>query len=544
MMKTRCLLYLAFFFLLLSCSRLEDDKDMHIFRYNEAAGISSLDPAFARDLANIWACNQLYEGLVTLDDHLKIKPSVAKSWEINEDGTFYTFRLRDDVFFHDHPVFEGGKGRKVTAYDFEYSFRRIISTAVASPGAWVFNNVAEDGFKALNDSTFIIRLKQAFTPFLGLLAMQYCSVVPREVVEKYGRDFRKHPVGCGPFLFTYWKEGVKMVLRKNPHYFVFDAEGNRLPYLDAVSVTFLIDKQSAFLQFIQGKLDFMSGIDASYKDELLTPEGKLNPAYCDRFYLLTQSYLNTEYLGIMVDNAIGGEKDAPLHNRLIRQAIAYGFDRDKMMRYLRNNIGMPGHGGIIPAGLPAFDTTYSYGYACDLNKTAILLKQAGYPGGMGLPPITITTSADYLDLCKYIQHELMQSGIELKIEVSPPAAIREMKAQAKIPFFRASWIADYPDEENYLSMFYSLNFCPAGPNYTHYSNTEFDRLYEHSLSLIDDEERYALYRQMDSLVMAEAPVIILFYDEVLRFVSRDISGLGSNPVNLLDLVHVKKTIKP
>ena len=346
---------------LTACKRYSEDEGLSIFRYNEAAGITSMDPAYARDLANIWACNQIFDGLVKLNDDLGVEPSVARSWEISEDGLTYTFTLRNDVYFHPDEAFAEKNGRKVTAHDFEYSFYRILNPELAVPGAWVFNNVADNGFLALNDSCFIIQLEQPFMPFLGLLSMQYCNVVPQEVVAYYGKDFRKHPVGCGPFQFKYWKEGVKLVLHRNPRYYEQDEEGTSLPYLDAVAVTFLIDKQSAFLQFVQGKIDFLSGIDASYKDELLTPEGRLNPAYADKIYLLREPYLNTEYLGIMVDTSMHEPEYNPLKNKLIRQAINVGFDRVKMMRYLRNNIGIPGHGGIIPAGMPAFDQDMSYG---------------------------------------------------------------------------------------------------------------------------------------------------------------------------------------
>jgi peptide/nickel transport system substrate-binding protein len=526
--------------LLLGCARDDQSGDLKIFRYNEAAGISSLDPAFARDLANIWACNQIFDGLVKLDDDLNVLPSIARSWEISEDALQYTFYLRDDVYFHDNEAFAGGNGRKVTAYDVEYSFYRILDPDVSSPGLWVFNLVADSGFKALNDSVFIIRLKQAFMPFLGLLSMQYCNVVAREAVDYYGKDFRTNPVGCGPFKLQYWKEGVKLVMRRNPSWYEYDIEGRQLPYLDAVAITFLIDKQSAFLQLVQDKIDFLSGIDASYKDELLTPDGKLNPAYSDRIYLLREPYLNTEYLGIMVDPDITNVENNPLKNKLVRQAISYGFDRVKMMRYLRNNIGIPGEQGIIPAGMPAYDSLAPYGYGYDPELAASLLAEAGYPEGKDLPPITLTTSSEYLDLCKYIQHELMLSGIDIRISVSPPAAIKEMKAQAKIPFFRASWIADYPDAENYLSLFYSRNFSPAGPNYTHYASGTFDELYTSSLSMINDSMRHRLYRSMDAMVMQEAAVVILFYDEVLRFTRHGVKGLGSNPVNLLDLSRVNK----
>jgi peptide/nickel transport system substrate-binding protein len=115
-----------------------------------------------------------------------------------------------------------------------------------------------------------------------------------------------------------------------------------------------------------------------------------------------------------------------------------------------------------------------------------------------------------------------------------------MVAQSKVNFFRGSWIADYPDAENYLSLFYTPNFCPAGPNYTHFSSVEFDSLYRQSMNESDDSLRGLLYMQMDKLLTDEAPVVVLYYDEVLRFSRKNISGLGSNPLNLLNLKNVKK----
>jgi len=519
----------------------KDEKS--IFVYNEAVGISSLDPAFAKNLANIWACNQLYNGLVGLDDKLRVVPAIAESWEISPDGRIYTFHLRDDVFFHDDDAFKNGRGRKVVAQDVLYSFRRLFNPVIASPGAWVFNNVGlideTPAFNAPNDSTFMIRLKHSFPPFLAILSMKYCSIIPREAIDRYGDDFRKHPVGTGPFRFRMWKEGVKLVLRKNPHYFEFD-DGQRLPYLDGVAVTFLKDNQSAFLEFVQGKLDFLSGLHPSYKDELLTRSGRLNPKYKDRFKLQTQPYLNTEYLGILIDSNIQIVRESPLSLMKLRQAINYGFDRAKMIRYLRNGIGTPGIYGIIPEGLPSFDTTASVGYNYRPDISRKLLREAGFPDGEGLPDINLHTTSEYLDLCKFIQHQLSEVGIPIRIEVHPGGALREMKAQAKLNFFRASWIADYPDAENYLSLFYSKNFCPDGPNYTHFSSTKVDSLYEQSLKIMEDTSRIRLYRKINEIVMQEAPVVILYYDQVLRFSQKNITGLGSNPINLLDLRRVKK----
>ena len=546
-MKISSLIIFIFsFFLISSCSRNDaDDKNKTVFRYNESAGIASLDPAYARDQACIWATNQIYNGLVQLDDRLEILPCIARSWNISNGGLIYSFHLRNDVFFHDNELFKNGKGRKVTASDFVYSFNRIIDPEIASPGAWIFNNVNDlltdnkFNFKALNDTTLLICLKNPSPPFLGLLSMQYCSVVPKEIVEHYGKDFRKHSIGTGPFKFKMWKEGVKLVLVKNENYFEFDGK-NRLPYLDAVAITFNTDKQSVFLEFLKGNIDFLNSIDPAYKDELLTKNGKLNPKYKDKYNLLTQPYLNTEYLGFLVDSLPASHEKNPLLDKNVRKAINYGFDRKKMMKYLRNNIGIPGVYGFIPLGMPSFDSTKMKGYDYDPELSKKLLSEAGFPNGEGLPEITLSTTATYLDLCEYMQQQLSEIGIKIKIDVNPPATLREMIAKSKLTFFRGSWIADYPDAENYLSLFYSKNFCPVGPNYTHFSNRTFDELFEKAQNEIDDTVRYKYYREMDSIVIEEAPAVVLYYDQVLRFYQKNIIGFTSNPMNLLNLKRVKK----
>lgn len=533
--------------LLVSCGvNSTDNSDKTVFKYNEAVGIVSLDPAFAKDQACIWACNQIYNGLVQLDDDLEVLPCIAKSWDVSDSGKLYTFHLRTDVFFHDHELFKNGKGRKVTASDFVYSFGRIIDPKMASPGAWIFNNVNDSfdynnfNFKALNDTTLLISLSSPFPPFLSLLSMQYCSVIPKEIVDYYGKDYRKNPIGTGPFKFKMWKEGVKLVLVKNENYFEFDGD-QQLPYLDAVSISFIVDKQSVFLEFLKGNIDFLNSIDPSYKDVLLTRKGTLNQKYCDQFTLLTEPYLNTEYLGFLVDTTSEIYNSNPCSIKAIRQAINYGFDRRKMMKYLRNNIGSPGVYGFIPVGMPSFDSVQMKGYEYNPEKVRQLLAEAGYPNGEGLPEITLSTSATYLDLCEYLQQQLSDFGIKIRMEVNPPATLREMVANSKLPFFRGSWIADYPDAENYLSLFYSKNFCPKGPNYTHFSHPEFDKLYEMAQYETNDSIRYYYYIEMNKIVMDEAPVVVLYYDQVLRFCQKNISGLTSNPMNLLTLKRVKKS---
>lgn len=528
--------------ILFSCSGKEQAR-RNIFRYNESKGIPTLDPAFARNQTIIWPVNQLFNGLVQLDEKLQVRPCIAHRWEISEDGKEYTFYLRRDVFFHDHPQFPDGRGRVVTAADFVYSMNRIIDQQLASPGAWIFNSVNRqapaglNGFEAVNDTTFGIHLTRPFPAFLGILSMPYCHVVPHEVIEKLGPDFRKEPVGTGPFRFKYWREDEKLVLVRNDRYFERDKTGERLPYLDAINISFTRDKQSEFMEFMMGRLDFLSGLHPVYKDELITRGGKLNPAYSGQIKMITEPYLNTEYLGFMVDPEQDAVQNSPVLIREVRQAINVGFDRHKMMRYLRNNIGRPASAGFVPEGMPSYSAEAVKGYKYDPDMARELLAIAGYPNGSGLESITLTTTSDYQDLCEYIQHELSEVGIRLDIEVNTGASFRSRMANSQLEFFRGSWIADYPDAENYLSLFYSMNFSPTGPNYTHFSHPEYDRLFEESLMTLDDSARYAKYHELDRIIVKEAVIVPLYYDQVVRFIPESLSGLGSNPMNLLHLKH-------
>jgi peptide/nickel transport system substrate-binding protein len=523
---------------LLSCNN-DHSSTKKVFRYNEFSNIATLDPAFAKNQSVIWAVHQLFNTIVETDAALNIVPSLAYRWEVSDDRLLYTFYLRNDVFFHDNDAFEGGRGRKMTAQDVEYSLKRITDTKTASSGAWIFNNRVDsmNGFHALNDSVFQLKLATPFTPVLGLLSMQYCSVVPREVVEKHGKDFRNHPCGTGPFVFKSWEEGQALIMVKNENYFEKDSQGYRLPYIDAIKTTFYTNKATEFLLFRQGNLDFINDIDASFKDEVLNKKGMLKNEWKNKIVLSKHPYLNTEYLGILVDSNNAIVKSSPLRRRQIRQAINYGFDRNKMMMYLRNSIGIPAHSGFVPAGLPSFDSASVKGYHYDPVKARQLLRQAGFPGGSGLPPIKLLTISVYSELASFIAKELEGVGIKLQVEVVQKGLLLEQTAKSQALFFRASWIADYPDAENYLGVFYGKN--PAPPNYTRYHNPTYDALYERALLETNDSVRNNLYRQMDRMIVNDAPVVTLWYDEVIRLVQPYVRDFQPNGLNLLELRRVK-----
>jgi peptide/nickel transport system substrate-binding protein len=525
-----CILFTVF----ICCSN-DTSSGKKIFRYNEATNIATLDPAFAKNQSIIWAVHQLFNTLVETNEKLEIVPSIAWRWDVSHDRTVYTFHLRQDVFFHDDPAFNGGKGRRVTAADVTYSLKRIVDPSTASSGAWIFNNRVDPvaGFTTINDSTFQLKLLRPFTPILGLMSMQYCSIVPVEAIERYGKDFRNHPVGTGPFRFSSWEEGQALIMLKNVQYFEQDKSGNRLPFLDAIKVSFFDNKATEFLLFRQGQLDFINDIDASFKDEVLSKKGTLKKEWKDKIVLSKHPYLNTEYLGILVDSSLATVEKSPLRIKKVRQAMNYGFDRRKMMMYLRNSIGTPAESGFVPAGLPAFDSSVVKGYHYDPAKARQLLKEAGFPGGRGLPPIKLLTIPVYADLGSFIAKELEEIGMQVQVEVVQKSFLLEQTAKSQAAFFRGSWIADYPDAENYLSVFYGKN--PAPPNYTRYQNPRFDALYEEALLVTNDSIRQTLYQQMDQLIVNDAPVIPLWYDEVIRLVNPKLRGFHANGLNLLEL---------
>ena len=522
---------------LFSCqqSSINSSSDRKIFRYNQFTGITSLDPAFSKDQATMWATHQIFDGLVEVNEKLEVVPCIAKSWEMSDDGKTYTFHLHTNVYFHNHEIFPNGKGRKVVASDFIYSFNRLLDDNVASPGAWLVRGKVDDvnPYQAPNDSTLIVQLKIPYRPFLGVLTLPYFSVVPKEIVAHYGKDFRVNPVGSGPFTFKLWDEIKVLFLNKNEQYFMTDTEGNQLPYLDGIKVSFINDRKSEFEAFKQGQLEFMSGIDPAYKDMILSPNGELRDEFKAEIDLFKLPYLNTEYLGFSLKN----QNNKAIGNKLVRQAIHMGFDREKMIRYLRNGSGTPAHAGMIPEGLPSYNPNVVKGYKYDIEKAKALLKEAGYENGEGVGEIVLNTSSGYIDMCTFIAKALEDIGLTVKVEMMEAGLQRELMVKNELDFFRGSWIADFPDGENYLALFYGENGAP--PNYTFFKNDKFDELYKKAVQTAEPEVYIPMYQEMEQIMLEEAPVVPLYYDEAVRFVRKSVTGLPNNAMNLLDLKTVR-----
>jgi peptide/nickel transport system substrate-binding protein len=520
--------------LLGGCGPHATDRHANVFRYNQAEGVTSLDPAQARNLENIWACDQLFDGLVEMDADLVVRPSIARDWTVEENGQRYTFHLRSDVRFHPCPCFPGGEGRRVVSEDVRYSLERLRDPRTASPGRWILEHVmpGEQGIAAPDDSTLVVRLQRSFPPFLGMLTMVYASVVPREAVDHHGADFRRRPVGAGPFRFFHWEEGVKLVLHRNDRYHQRDAQGAPLPYLDGVVVSFVRDRNAEYLSLLKGELDMMSGADGAFLSDLLDPLGRVKERHTGRVRVERVPALATDYLGFHLEDNGPWAADPRL-----RQSLNFALDRQRLVTHLFKGIGSPAR-GMLPPGLPGASAA---GFHHDPAKARQLLADAGFPAGKGLPPLTMTVTASYLELCELVQHDLAAFGIDVRIEVVPLSTHKEGTANGEFPFFRKNWIADYPDAENFLMLFASANRAPAGPNYTRFADPRYDAWYTAALATVDDSARIALYQRMDSMLIAQAPAVFLFHPDVVRFISPGVEGLRADPMNQLDLRRVRKT---
>lgn len=516
-----------------------------VLRYNESAGISYLDPAYAARFEDGWAIGHIFNGLVQFNNDLSVIPCIASRWEMAEDGLTYTFYLRSDVVFHDDAVFKNGKGRRVVASDFVNSFFRICDPETASPGQYIFQNVntfkkgSTNGFFAENDSTFKIYLSKPQSDFLMKLTLPFCSVVPIEAIDEYDEDFREHPVGTGPFKFKLWQEDVKLVLVKNENYFEKDEKGVSLPYVDAISVSFMANKTVEIGEFIKGKLDFISGFHPSIQTNLLSQNGKLRPEHSDKLKLIRSPWLKTDYIGILVDQEQELTKQSALRSREIRRAVNYSIDKKGLVKYFRSGIGIAAESGFIPQGMPGYDAIKIEGFTYNPEKAKELLFESGLNLTEEEKQITLLALREYKELCEYIKKELEEIGLQITIELVPASVFKQRIAQYQSNFFRKSWTGDYPDALNFMQLFYSKNESPKGPNYTHFKNTFFDNLYEEAMQSQNNEERLKLFHEMEQIIFEEAPVIPLFYDESIRISQNNISGLTPNAMNSLDLKRVK-----
>lgn len=529
----------------------------HVFQYNEDVSVMTLDPAFIKSQSEIWIGAQLYEGLVGLDSNLKPVPALAKRWEISENGNVYKFVIPKNLYFTfcNPEVWGNVKTSKIALKptDVAYSFYRILDPKTASPGSWIFNDkINMPDFQKFsyselwknpkspiyveNDSTLRIKLKSPFSAFLSLLATNYAWVIPEMTKTWKSGELGRKPVGTGPFFLRKWEENVKLVMIKNPNYRI-----NGLPNLDAVNVSFIKNKQTAFMQFAAGEFDFFNGIEGSFKDEILEKNGQLKSAYHSKLNAIITPFLNTEYIGFNLEDSLNGKLNL-LTDKYLRKVLNAAVDRTVLIRYLRNGLGEISNGGFVPSTLLGKSNDLNQIQPSE-NEIKLWLTKSGYSQKIKsgkYSELTLTVTSDYLDLAVFLQQSWDKIGVHVGIDIQQAGSIRQLRGQSKLSMFRGSWIADYPDAENYLSCFYSPLFCPNGPNYTHYQNKQYDEWYKSIAFDQNISNRQELINTMNQQLSEDLPVLVLYFDKSLRLSQKWVKGLGNDAANRLDLKRVRK----
>ncbi len=450
----------------------------------------TLDPAKFSGIYAMNVGNNLFDGLVEFDGNLNVVPAIAKIWKISRDHRIYTFMLRDDVSFHN--------GRRVTAEDFVFSFKRILDPQVKSPAASLFANIkgakdyhdgvsdSVDGLRTMGRHTLVIELEKPFAPFLSILAMANAKVLPK---ESLGKGFDTHPVGTGPFRFESWVPGKEIVLAANKSYFKDGPHLDRLRFVIYKNV----DWDRIYADFEAGRLD--QSLVASGEFESVDG-GKADGASPT---LISKPGLNVVYIGMNLD--LEAFKD-----RRVRQAVYHAVDREKIVKESTRWRSLPAK-GILPPGIAGFDP-YFKGYDYDPDKARKLLAEAGYANGRGIPAIELWTVSK-TDRVKNQLQQYRQYLADIGIRVTVKVAENWKDFVARInskqaAMFYAAWYADFPDPDNFL---FTLCHSKSRTNRMNYNNAKIDRMLEAARSEVDYMKRVEQYREIQELVMQDAPVI-------------------------------------
>ena len=507
------------------------------------------------------AIARIYEGLLEYDylaRPYKVKPLLAESLpEISEDGLTYTFKIRKGIYFQDDPCFPEGRGRELVAGDFVYSIKRVADVKNVSSGFWAFNkrikginafqdasksdeptdySLSVEGLQALDDHTLQIQLAEPYPQLLYILAMHYSFAVPREAVEFYRADFVNHPVGTGPYKLVEWKRNSRIEFARNPKWAetgrvetypslgtpeqeaagLLEDAGKQLPFIDRVVQYVIDDATTPWMMFLSGQLG-LSAISRDNWDAVITGDKKLNDSLAKRGVdLISSPTLDIYYIGFNWEDPVVGSSDDPeqdRRNRKLRQALSCAYDFGQMNQFM--NYRLHPIEGPVPSPLAGCLKEPSP-YRFDLEKARRLLAEAGYPGGIDQKTgrrlelaIELGGASTNARQSMELMADMYQKiGIVLKAQYNTwPAFIDKMnRRQAQL--FQLGWVADYPDAENFLQLFYSKNESP-GPNHANYRNAEFDRLYESIRTLQDTPERTEKYEAMANIIVEDSPWIFM-----------------------------------
>ena len=487
-----------------------------VLRYPLTANPTTFDPALVSDGATIDMIQQTYQGLVGWNEKSEVTPVLAKELpKISEDGTVYTFTLRDDVKF--------SNGRAVTAEDFKYAMTRALEPKLNSPVAQTYLNdiVGADvlakgktaelsGVKVINPQTLQITLVAPRAYFLGKLTYPTAYAVAKEEVEKGEKTeggahliTDKNSVGTGPFILDAYIPQSMVSLKANPNYF------GGAPKLSGIERKIILDAKTARNLYESGELDIVTLEKGDYAQDKDNPQVQPEIKQFDRSATFYLGMNQTQY--------------PPFKDKRVRQAVAYAVDKDALVATVLQGVNEKA-GGVLPKGMPGYDPTIT-GMGYDPKKAKALLAEAGFPEGKGLPPLTLTFREKQPDLSKtaeVVKEQLGAVGIPVNLNEMEWGAFLKKTDNREVAFFHMRWGADYLDPQNFLSV---LLTSTAPENRTGYSNPAYDKLCAEADGSTNHEKRLALYNDAEKIVVDDAPWVPIYYQKDLELIKPYVTGI-------------------
>lgn len=553
--------FAAFLFAAVSCSDSSEDLENKKaiggpryggeFRFMSPEKVSSVLPIQAVDIYSQRITSQIFDQLLRLDPTGKtVIPSLAESYTISQDGKTYTFKIRKGVFFHDDDCF-GGDGRELTAQDVKFTFDMACSGLKINEVSWLlidriqgakefnkqtktaFKESGVSGIKAVDNHTLTITLVEPFAGFDKILSYSGFGVFPKEAYDTYGKDLVNHPVGSGPFMLEE-KNDTQIKLKRNPKYWRKDEFGNQLPFLGTITMTYATDKRSELMAFRNQKIDLVLEIPAEEVENVLGSLAEAQAGKTVKHKVDSKQSLSVTFLGLQHNHPA-------FKDPRVRKAFNLAVDRTALVNNELMGEGYPILNGMIP-NAEFFNASKVKGYKYNVTEAQALMTAAGYKNGQNFPALTLFVNgkkdSDRHRLAKGVANQLKQNlNVQIDIKLVSIEERNKVVANGSAPMWVSGWIADYPDGESFMSLFFGGNIQENSKfiNPFKYNSAAFNNLYLQANREMDPEKREALLAKCDQMIIDDAVVMPMISDDFITMINSRVRNFETNSLEVLDL---------
>ena len=518
------------------------------FKYCESSRVEIIHPPLISNPSAKRIASQVFEGLVKLDpENLKVKPCIAKEVLFNQENFTYTFKIKKGVFFHDDPCFENGIGREVNIDDVIFTFEQLCTNQSINTS---YYNVLKDvvngadsyfknekpnisGIKKINNYQLEIKLNKPNSSFLKKIASVNFGIIAKEAAMAYGP---KNKIGTGPFIpQTFDSYNDQYILVKNEKYHGLDQFGNQLPFLDSIKIVFELGIKQQMNAVVKGELSTALNLSARAVKRILKEHKEL---FDEKIKLQNSTFLSTCFIEFNLNTP-------KLKNKNFRKSLNFGINKSILTKIAFGETnGKIGKHGITHPSILNDRAAKISGYSYNLDSAKAYLSKANFDKTPTLEIEIGENDFKAQGISEELQIQLEQNlGIQLKINIVPERYKLEKTRYARSELAISYVISEYESPEGFLNMFYSKGIpndldMPSYPNTTRFKNKSFDKMMDRGRRSENDENAKRSFISAERLLMEEAPIIVLWYEEVNRLVNSKVEGFPLNKLLYIDLSEV------